>query len=111
MFLIYLLLWRLERKLPTAIQVDNTRYFVFDDKGASSHSTRDEAEPRLSPCWALADSNAYAAQPCVQFMCGPEVVIQSSPPQPARWKGWLKQMMGECIFTELPTVMEISAIL
>lgn len=111
MFLIYLLLYCLEHKLPSAFQVGHDRYFVFDDKCASLHRTVDEAEPRLSSCWALADSNLHAVQPCEHFLSQPEVFIQSSSPKPERWKDWLNQKMGARIYAELPTLLEIAAIL
>lgn len=111
MFLVYLLLYRLEHKLPTAIQVGNDRYFVFDDECVLSHRTVDEAEPRLSSCWALTDSNLHAVHPCEHFPSLPEVLIQSSSPKPEKWKEWLKQKMGSRIYAELPTVLEIAAIL
>lgn len=111
MFLIYLLLYRLEHKLPTAIQVGHDRYFVFDDKCASSHRTADKAEPRLRSCWALTDSNVHAVLPCEHFLSQPKVLIQSSSTKPERWSGWLRQKMGSRIYAELPTVLEIAAIL
>lgn len=111
MFLIYLLLYRLEHKLPTAVQFGGERYFVFDGEGASRHTLGGPVDPRLSSCWALADSNSYAVQPCEDFVSSAKIVIQASSPKPERWKGWLKQKRGERIYAELPTVLEIAAIL
>jgi hypothetical protein len=108
-FLFYLLLYRLERKLRTAVQLDAEYYFIFDEQGAAVHplSGRD---PRLRKCWALTDSNEIVTQPCTAFQSLAERVILTSSPKPERWKGWIKQTEGRCIISDLPSVPEIAAI-
>ena len=108
-FLFYLLLRRLERRLPTAIQLGPNGYFIFNEGSAAFHSLNDQA-PALAECWALVDGNEKVNQPCGTLGDYAGQVILVSPPQPKRWKEWLKQKMGRYITTDLPTVPEIAAV-
>ncbi|KAK7025327.1 hypothetical protein VNI00_016109 [Paramarasmius palmivorus] len=115
-FLIYLFLHRLEHKLPTAVQFSSTKIFIFNEQGAFPYA-RDEFDERgtigamLKDCWALADSNANVLQPCELFQVHAERLIQAASPNAARWKEWVKQLGGTCIVSDLPSVLEIAAIL
>jgi hypothetical protein len=61
-FLLYLLLRRLENRLPTAIQLGAERYFLFDQEGPTTYPL--SAVPvRLEACWGLVDSNSQVTQP------------------------------------------------
>ena len=112
MFLIYLLLYRLEHRLPTAVQFQTQSYLLFDEQGVLSLSVDDIFEPRLCQCWALADSNSRVSQPCAGFETkAGKLVIQASLPNPSRWKEWLKQARGWQLWAELPTMLEIAAVL
>ena len=108
-FIFYLLLHRLEQKLPTAVQLDDDYYFIFDEQGAVHHSatTRD---PRLQACWALTDSNEHVVKPCASFAALAKRVIQVKSPKPKKWKGWVKQAEAHIIILDLPPVPEIAAI-
>jgi hypothetical protein len=108
-FLLYLLLHRLENRLPTAVQFGAEYYFIFDEQGAIVHSVSDEDE-RLRKCWALTDSNDKVLQPCESFKVLAKRVILASPPEPERWRKWIKQAGGHCIISDLPSVPEIAAI-
>jgi hypothetical protein len=110
MFLFYVLLRRLESKLPTAVQLRNNVYFIFDEQGATVHSIDDE-DLRLRKCWALADSNIHVKYPCLAFMMNAKFIIQTTPPEPERWKGWAKEYHGTWFVMDLPSVPEIAAIL
>lgn len=110
-FLLYLLLHRLERKQPTAVQFDATWTFIFDKHGVDVRKAEDSDPVRLGECWALVDSNANVIQPFEAFQVHAQCVIQTSPPKYGRWKSWIKQKQGTCIVSELPTVVEIAAIL
>ncbi|KAE9404017.1 hypothetical protein BT96DRAFT_1016620 [Gymnopus androsaceus JB14] len=117
-FLLYLLLHRLEHKLPTAIQLSHECYFIFDEDGVDVRSVLDMDYGvstgfgfRLRQCWALADSNANILQPCSAFQSRALLLVQASSPEASRWKEWIKQKQGTCIVSELPTVMEIAAVL
>jgi hypothetical protein len=110
-FLFYLLLHRLEKKLPTAIQLDAECYYIFDEQGAIVHPLPGhDREPRLEKCWALTDSNNNIEQPCVAFQSQAKLVILASSPKLDRWKEWLKQANGSYIISDLPSVPEIAAI-
>lgn len=109
-FLLYVLLRRLESKLPTAVQLDNEKYFIFDEQGATVCPI-DAEDLRLNECWALADSNQHAIQPCSAFLINAKFVIQTTSPKPERWKGWVKQNRGTWIVMDPPSVPEIAAIL
>ena len=109
--LFYLLLYRLEKRLPTAVQLDAEYYFICGEYGAVVHPLpfRDD---RLKKCWTLADSNDKVFQVCPSFKSRAMRIIQISSPKPERWQGWRmdKQAEGVCIISDLPSVPEIAAI-
>ncbi|KAF9017595.1 hypothetical protein BDZ89DRAFT_960923 [Hymenopellis radicata] len=109
-FLLYLLLYRFERKLSTAVQLSNDHYFIFDEHGARARQLTYN-DPRLQKCWALANSNNSLTQPCRVFSSRAQRVIQITPPTPERWKEWAKQCRAAIIVMDLPKVMEIGAVL
>ncbi|KAF9012152.1 hypothetical protein BDZ89DRAFT_912053, partial [Hymenopellis radicata] len=109
-FLLYLLLYRLERKLPTAVQLSSNHYYIFDEHGACARPLTHE-DPRLQKCWALSDSNGSVIDPCEVFQSRAQRVIQMTPPTPERWKEWAKQCGAAIIVMDLPKVMEIGAVL
>jgi hypothetical protein len=112
-FLLYLLLSRLERQLPTAIQVSPEEYFIFDDNGAMSYASgpRGGGAGRLSQCWGLTDSNANLERPTTIFMSQTRCLIQTTSPQVRWWKEWAKQRQATRLITSLPKVLEIGAIM
>ena len=65
MFLIFVLLDRMRQRLPTAIQVQNDMYHIFDEEGCATvfiHNCQASRamfgrHERLQKCWALVDSN------------------------------------------------------
>ncbi|KAI0742038.1 hypothetical protein C8Q80DRAFT_1357212 [Daedaleopsis nitida] len=111
MFLLYLLLYRLERKLPTAVQFNTSHYVVFDGQGVRVNDVND-TDPRLKDCWALADSNASVIQPCQAFGTFARFIIQATSPKLERWKQWIKYFQPGAFefYMDLPSVMEIAAI-
>lgn len=110
-FLIYLLLYRLEHRLPTAVQLGAYEYIIFDEYGATVHNIDAFRHERLAKCWALCDSNADNIQPCVTLQVLAERVILAASVKPERWKEWGKQVRSTDIVVDLPTVMEIAAVL
>ncbi|THH23268.1 hypothetical protein EUX98_g7906 [Antrodiella citrinella] len=74
--LIYLLLHRLEHRLPTAIQLGKV-VVCFDDKGATTHDPN--AERDLTGYWALTDSNHLITTPSSILMKSDLIVQTSSP--------------------------------
>ncbi|KAJ6491758.1 hypothetical protein C8R47DRAFT_1214552 [Mycena vitilis] len=111
--LIYFLLHRLQRRLPTAVQVDNYYFFIFDENGATAYDvrTRDQRTvARLSKCWALCDSNGVVVQPCATIQAHAQRIVITTSPKPDRWKEIRKQQRGLTVVAALPTVMEIAAV-
>ncbi|KIM25413.1 hypothetical protein M408DRAFT_26200 [Serendipita vermifera MAFF 305830] len=90
-FLLHLLLHRLEKKLPTAVQFGARNYFIFDKQGAKVNSL-DYRDPRLGECWGLTNGNNDILQLCETFRKVAKRVILVSPPE------------------HLPSVPEIAAI-
>ncbi|KAI0685535.1 hypothetical protein C8T65DRAFT_712618 [Cerioporus squamosus] len=87
--LLYLLLCRLERKLPTAI------YLMY----------RKES-------WALSDSNYDIVAPCAAFRRSRARLIHASSPRLDQWKGWMKyKRFSRVIISDLPRPLEIGAIM
>ncbi|KAI0722696.1 hypothetical protein C8Q76DRAFT_370586 [Earliella scabrosa] len=110
-FLLYLFFYRLERQLPTAIQLDTRYYFIFDEQGVTAHYANGICtlvdRGRLERCWALSDSVASVEPPCGDFGAFAAFVVHASSP---RWRRWLAQMGGVSLGMELPTVLEIGAV-
>ena len=75
------------------------------------HSISSLSSARIEQCWALADSNDIVTLPCETFRKRAEVVILASSLKTARWKEWLKHSAGKLIYSELPTMLEIGAML
>ncbi|KZW02384.1 hypothetical protein EXIGLDRAFT_829278 [Exidia glandulosa HHB12029] len=110
-FLLFLLVFRLERGLPTAFQYHSTHYFLFDDAGGTAFYATYHHQ-RLAPCWALTDSNDEVFTPCSplkNFAC--RNIMSASPLKTERWESWLKYAMGQYIITDLPTMQEIVAVM
>ncbi|KAJ7743168.1 hypothetical protein B0H16DRAFT_1423152 [Mycena metata] len=110
-FLIYLLLYRLERKLPTAIQLDTDQFFIFDDRGAVRYDATAYPDERLQKCWALCDSNDNMLQMSPRIRSSALRILLTTSPKPDRWKEMGKQLGGKVHIIKLPSVMEIAAIL
>jgi len=109
-FLFYLLLHRLEHRLPTAVQLDQYNYYIFDGDGATIHKHSENMNARLKQCWALTDSNEDVKQPCRAFRKWAKCAIQMTSPEPSRWKNWRIQNDADLLISELPLDEEIVAI-
>src|SRR6266545_641558 len=69
-FLLYLLLYRLRLKCPTAVQFTSDKYIVFKSDGVfvcPMDSSIDHWVMVPAGCWCLTDGNAYVMQPCEPF--------------------------------------------
>ncbi|KZV60804.1 hypothetical protein PENSPDRAFT_593654 [Peniophora sp. CONT] len=112
MFLLYLLLYRLERREPTALELNSNFYYIFDEEGVTTIRDIFEGQTeRLEHCWALSDSNACVVQPCWDFLSTAQCVVQSTAPASARWRRWTKHK-GDCpvLITDLPNEYELTAV-
>ena len=89
-FLLYLLLHRLQQRLPTAIHLWGNYLVVFNDEGATIGSVNDIFPMMTSDYWALSDFNDIVKEPCPAFRSSTARIIQASSSRPDRWKDWSK---------------------
>ncbi|VDB95690.1 unnamed protein product [Peniophora sp. CBMAI 1063] len=109
-FLLYLLLYRLAKRQPTAIQHHARYYILFDHEGWAVRPTG-QLDDRLQACWALTDSDLAGEQPCEVFRLLSPCVVQVTGPTPEIWKSWTKMKeTTETLVMSLPTEAEIVAV-
>jgi hypothetical protein len=91
-FMIFVLLQRLSKGLPTAVQYTDHTFVLFTDQGPTEHSG-DNPFDFPDHTWALTDSNAGTVIPCYAFRNSlPEIfVLQTTPPLVSRYKKWRKE--------------------
>ncbi|KIM48621.1 hypothetical protein M413DRAFT_20980 [Hebeloma cylindrosporum] len=92
--LLFVLLKRLSSGLPTAVQSTKDDFILFTESGPEVYDPGDSLVDLSSGTWALADSNTSGAiKPCFNFQTSlSEVfVVQTTSPQPHRYKQWTKQ--------------------
>ena len=110
-FLIYLLIERLSRKQPTAVQLyDPRRYPLFDEEGVRELSS-DDASPLSPEVWALTDSNDEVIKPCTAFTKSDALVLLASSPRSPRWKEWKKQNYARLFVMDLWSESELHMLL
>lgn len=106
----YVLLDRLKRKLPTAIQLRGGNVVIFNNNGAGVCGEQDDVNIG-SEYWALSDSNDEVIVPCMTFRRSSARLIQASSPRPDRWEKWTKyRQPSRVTISELPRPLEIVAI-
>ena len=111
LFILYLLLYRLEKKLPTAVQFSATKYIFFDAKGGSLRSTSSRDLERLPRgCWCLCDGNADVKYPCHLFMRGELRTFLVTSASPETYKKWRNQADATTVVKALPRTVEMAAI-
>ncbi|VDB90049.1 unnamed protein product [Peniophora sp. CBMAI 1063] len=114
MCMLYILLYRLHRKLPTAIEVRSGEFTIFDGQGCTTYtnqiSASSAAHERLKACWALSDSNAHVTIPSISFVSRAARVVQFTSPEEKRWKGWSKEWGAVLVIMDLPTMLDIAAV-
>ncbi|KAI0687934.1 hypothetical protein C8T65DRAFT_526941, partial [Cerioporus squamosus] len=109
-WLLDVLLHRLERKLPTAIYLSGDQFVVFNDEGATVRDARNRADLSRD-YWTLSDSNDDIHKPCRAFQLSNARIILSTSPRPDRWKEWKKQHSASLLVSDLPRPLEIGALL
>ncbi|TFK46876.1 hypothetical protein OE88DRAFT_1739204 [Heliocybe sulcata] len=110
-FLVYLFLHRLSRCQPVAIQGPRETYYIFNSEGVTMAVDTGRHDRRLRDCWALADSNADIIQPCSAFRLSALCVVQTTAPEPQRFKEWSKQQKTRMFVMPLPGLNEIMAVI
>lgn len=108
-FLLCLLLHRLERRLPTALQLHNLFYVIFDENGSALCPVGLQEE-RLRACWALSAGNSYVDMPCEIFRLNAPCVVHVASPFGSGWKPWLEQKEGLILVMDLPEEKDVMAI-
>ncbi|KAH9003516.1 hypothetical protein EDB86DRAFT_2373479 [Lactarius hatsudake] len=112
-FLYYLLLCKLSKKTPVALQLPN-HILVFRDDGVLRYPLT--ADPHEFPegTWALSDSNDRAKQPCNTFLGASNLrqawIVQTSPPLEERWKTWSKYHNANMFVMDHFSIQEITAL-
>jgi hypothetical protein len=110
-FSLFVLLNRLSLGLPTAVQYTEDACILFTDSGPAVYD--DSSTDLPSGTWALSDSNKGSGEPCLLFQRSPEdvFVVQTTSPQPHRYKEWKKQRDGVRMYVmECITVIELMAL-
>ncbi|KAI0696938.1 hypothetical protein BC835DRAFT_1413996 [Cytidiella melzeri] len=93
-FLAYVLIKRLQRKLPTAVEIAGSGYVLFGEPGVVLYLGREKPcngrYKNLSDVWALSDSSPDNHIPCIAFRNSHSVLIQATCPEQHRWHEWAK---------------------
>jgi hypothetical protein len=115
MWLIYVLIKRLEARLPTAIQFFPDAIVWFDDAGPHSISNPTSSDGISLPnnAWLLSDSGDRLFTPSVAFSMAPSSakIILASSPASHRWKGWAKQASADLYVMDVWGDIELAAML
>ena len=60
----------------------------------------------------LVDATFQSPLPATALLWSHNRIVQATSPKPTKWKGWLKEKgLGYVVIAELPTPLEIGAIL
>ena len=111
--LLYILLHRLEHRLPTAVQFESDAYVVFKSDGVFLCRLTDPIDHWLmlpDGCWCLTDGNAYVAKPCEPFTQLGFRILLITPPNPDGYRKWANQVSAQTVITDLPRAVEVAAI-
>jgi hypothetical protein len=96
LFLIYLLVMRMQNALPVAIHADSEGYFLLDKNGVTFHGVCD-SEPLKTHevIWCLTDSHADVLAPAQGFLRNTNTrIVQAASARRTRIHGWMKQHGG-----------------
>lgn len=107
----YLLIQRLQKKLPTAVQYLPTSFLLFDKRGVRTFPGDRQNSVLLHDTWALSDSNASISSPCPAFLVSGAVVIQATSPHQSRWKTWRKDYKARLFVMDLWSRPEMGALM
>ncbi|KIL58550.1 hypothetical protein M378DRAFT_313137 [Amanita muscaria Koide BX008] len=114
-FLLYLLIYRLQLALPTAVQFLPNVYIVFRVDGMSVCPTNDEIDfdhrSMLPPgCWCLSDGNAKVMDPCMPFQRNDLRTFLITSAGLNEYNKWRMQAAADTVITALPRAVEVAAI-
>ncbi|KIL58555.1 hypothetical protein M378DRAFT_15463 [Amanita muscaria Koide BX008] len=113
-FLLYLLIYRLQHELPTAVEFSPNVYIVFKANGVLMCPTNDVNIDhwRILPpgCWCLSDGNANVKHPCIPIQRDDLRTFLITSSRPNEYKDWWTQAVAKTVITALPQVVEVAAI-
>ncbi|KIM47251.1 hypothetical protein M413DRAFT_23478 [Hebeloma cylindrosporum] len=112
MFLLYLLVRRLQERQPVALQIDADKFALFDERGISLHSASDSGSSFAIPggAWALSDAGYGDGSPCIAFKSGGTHLVHTSFPDSKRWK-WVKGLSALRYIMDVWSLDEIRTLL
>jgi hypothetical protein len=93
MFLLYLLVRRLQERKPVAFQINSNTFAIFDEHGVSLHtSSLDSAFLIPEDAWALSNSGEGDGSPCSAFIQRRPHIVHASSPASNCWEGWVTRL-------------------
>ena len=104
-FLLYLLLYRLQLELPTAVQFSDDEYIVFSAGGVSvcaTDNSTDHWSKLPKGCWCLTDGNPDVGHPCKPFNRNDLWTFLITSPRLDRFKKWRTAVGADTVITALP---------
>lgn len=107
-----MLLYRLQNRLPTVVQLDLHTFVVFNQDGARLYPATSTHYINIpASAWALSDSSDEVIKPCGAFLRRNVLVIQATPPAIKRWKEWGKQYWAKLYLMDVWLDTELGALL
>ncbi|KAI0682448.1 hypothetical protein BC835DRAFT_1424427 [Cytidiella melzeri] len=116
-FLAYVLKERLQRKLPTAVELPqgDSQYVLFSSNGVKFYHggvmPHEGGNARLLDVWALSNSDSTTGVPCHAFLHSRAVLIQATSPAEHRWKRWKKVRSARLYVMDVWVLGEVGAVL
>ncbi|KAF8522428.1 hypothetical protein BU17DRAFT_44645 [Hysterangium stoloniferum] len=109
LFLLYLLVRRLQNQDPVALQIDANEFILFSEDGVSRHSGGAySADDIPKGAWALSDSSdELQLGPCGAFQSTRVHVIHTSSPSSRRWKDWVKRLTARRYIMDIWSLEEL----
>ncbi|OAX30750.1 hypothetical protein K503DRAFT_860957 [Rhizopogon vinicolor AM-OR11-026] len=107
LFLVYLLLTRMQGALPVTIEVTPHGYYFINNNGVSFHGNSDGVplEQQDKAVWCLSDSNEHLIIPSQAFIHSPNIwIIQAASPRKEskdRWHDWTKMAGHQQLFMDV----------
>ncbi|KAJ7117285.1 hypothetical protein C8R46DRAFT_1152437 [Mycena filopes] len=101
-FLVYLLLHRMERRMPTAVQVTKDAFYIFDELGATKYPGETQSSDPNGP--EAVSQNAGPSMTTV-------TALSTIPASGHLVFEYIQQFYGTMLVTKLPTVMEVASVI
>ena len=109
LFLLYVLVRRLQEKNTVALQINSNEFALFDERGVNLHSSESGRVPKGA--WALSDSIGEHHGLCSAFERPSVHIIHTSSPASSRWKGWVKRLSADRYVMDVWSLKELRTLL